>query len=64
VQKYLDSLHADCDETADTYAEQVSRRSAEIAGLKEALSILEGEAALLQRTSRRSRAQHLRVSSA
>merc|ERR1719382_2101945 len=64
VQKYLDSLHAACDETADTYAEQVSRRSAEIAGLKEALSILEGEAALLQRASRRSRAQHLRASSA
>jgi len=64
VQKYLDSLHADCDETADTYAEQVSRRSAELAGLKEALSILEGEAALLQRSSRRSRAQNLRVSSA
>jgi hypothetical protein len=53
VQKYLDSLHAGCDETTEPYEEQVRRRTAEIAGLKEALSILEGEAVLLQQQSRR-----------
>merc|ERR1719291_46673 len=53
VNKYLESLHAECDETVDSYEEQVSRRTAELAGLKQALTILEGEAALLQRGSRR-----------
>ncbi|CAK0861706.1 unnamed protein product [Prorocentrum cordatum] len=53
VNKYLESLHAECDETADTYEEQVSRRTAELAGLRQALTILEGEAALLQRAARR-----------
>jgi hypothetical protein len=53
VQKYLDSMHAGCDETTEPYEEQVRRRTAEIAGLKEALSILEGEAVLLQQQSRR-----------
>ncbi|CAK0788431.1 unnamed protein product, partial [Prorocentrum cordatum] len=43
VQKYLDSLHSGCDETTEPYEEQVRRRTSEIAGLKEALSILEGE---------------------
>jgi len=53
VEKYLAKLHEECDETAPSYEELVQRRSAEIAGLKEALTILEGEAALLQRTSKR-----------
>ncbi|CAK0840274.1 unnamed protein product, partial [Prorocentrum cordatum] len=55
VQKYLDSLHSGCDESTEPYEEQVRRRTAEIAGLKEALSILEGEAVLLQQSRRKSR---------
>merc|ERR1719401_1223404 len=52
VEKYLASLHDECDETAPTYEELVRRRTAEIAGLRQALQILEGEAALLQQLSR------------
>jgi hypothetical protein len=48
VEKYLAKLHEECDETAPTYEELVARRSSEIAGLKQALQILEGEAALIQ----------------
>merc|ERR1719272_876118 len=55
VQKYLDSMHAGCDESTEPYEEQVRRRTAELAGLKEALSILEGEAVLLQQSRRKSR---------
>jgi hypothetical protein len=51
VEKYLAKLHEECDETAPTYAELVARRSAELAGLRQALTILEGEAALLQSLS-------------
>merc|ERR1719436_2037149 len=53
VQKYLDTLHADCDESTEPYEEQVRRRTSEIAGLREALTILEGEAVLLQQNARR-----------
>jgi hypothetical protein len=56
VNKYLASLHAQCDETTDSYETQVARRTAELAGLKEALQILEGEAALVQFSARRLRA--------
>merc|ERR1719236_9213 len=44
VMEYLDSLHKQCDETHISYAEEKARREAEIAGLKEALEILEGAA--------------------
>jgi hypothetical protein len=51
VLEYLTKLDAMCIAKPDTYAERKSRREAELAGLKEALKILEGEAVLLQRTS-------------
>merc|ERR1719352_2225537 len=42
VMEYLDSLHKQCDETVTPYAVTKARRESEIAGLKEALEILEG----------------------
>merc|ERR1719296_607157 len=50
VNEYLDSLHKQCDEKVEPYAERKRRREAEIAGLKEALTILGGQA-FLQRQS-------------
>merc|ERR1719160_2265501 len=44
VMEYLASLHKQCDETTEPYAVTKARREAEIAGLKEALEILEGSA--------------------
>jgi chromosome segregation ATPase len=52
VQAVLKSLHEQCDEVATPYEELKRRREAEIAGLKQALQILEGESVLLQRGSR------------
>merc|ERR1712151_110978 len=58
VNEYLKSLAGQCITTggnmgteghnAESYEQRVARRTKEIAGLKEALTILEGEAALLQ----------------
>jgi len=52
VVEYLKQLNDQCilkrDSKNDTYAVRKSRREAELAGLKEALEILEGEAVLLQ----------------
>lgn len=47
VEQYLTKLREECDEKAMPYEEQVQRRNAEIAGLKQALETLEGEAAAL-----------------
>merc|ERR1719454_1908286 len=52
VMDYYKGIKERCIAKAETYADRVKRREAEIAGLKEALNILEGEAALLQRTSK------------
>jgi len=54
VNEYISTLHKECDEVAETYAERKARFEAEIAGLKEALTILESETALLQKSSRHS----------
>merc|ERR1719324_644949 len=51
VLKGLDKLKEMCVAKAEPYAERKARRESEIAGLKEALQILEGEAALVQLTS-------------
>merc|ERR1719291_442668 len=58
VQEYLNSLAAQCITTggnmgteghnAETYEQRVARRSSEISGLKEALSILDGAASFVQ----------------
>merc|ERR1719502_89793 len=52
VNQYYSGLQKRCIAKAETYAERTRRRSEEIAGLKEALSILEGEAVLLQQASK------------
>merc|ERR1719198_435700 len=53
VKEYYKSLQARCVAKAETYAERTARRAAEIAGLKQALEILNGEAVLIQQTSKR-----------
>merc|ERR1719486_1174763 len=52
VLKGLDKLKEMCVAKAEPYAEKKARRESEIAGLKEALQILEGEAALIQKSSK------------
>merc|ERR1719478_640252 len=53
VNEYYSGLKGRCVAKAETYAERTKRREAEIAELKEALSILDGEAVLIQQTSKR-----------
>jgi hypothetical protein len=52
VLEYYTGIKGRCIAKAESYAERTRRREEEIAGLKEALSILEGEAVLLQKTSK------------
>merc|ERR1719217_1039433 len=52
VNQGLDKLKEMCVAKAEPYAERKARRESEIAGLKNALQILEGEAVLLQKASR------------
>merc|ERR1719254_330078 len=49
VMQYLGKLDDMCVAKAEPYSERKARRESEIAGLKEALEILSGEAVLLQR---------------
>jgi hypothetical protein len=55
VMEYYGKIKERCIAKPETYESRKARREAEIAGLKEALSILEGEAALLQRRKRAGR---------
>merc|ERR1719395_528881 len=49
VLEYIEQLNKQCVAKAEPYAERKARREAEIAGLKEALEILAGEAVLVQK---------------
>merc|ERR1719223_497473 len=53
VLEYYGKLKERCIAKPETYEARKQRREAEIAGLKEALKILESETALVQRSSRR-----------
>merc|ERR1719330_878421 len=52
VNEYLSTLDRTCVETAETYSQRKARFEAEIAGLKEALRILESETVLMQKSSK------------
>merc|ERR1719355_286114 len=49
VLDYWEKIQEQCVAKAEPYEERKKRREAEIAGLKDALAILEGEAALIQK---------------
>jgi len=51
VLEYSKSVRGSCELKPETFGERKTRRQDEIAGLKEALSILEGEAVLIQKKS-------------
>merc|ERR1712176_1031063 len=53
VLDYLSKVESDCTEKAEAYATRKGRREAELAGLKEALQILESETALVQQHANR-----------
>merc|ERR1719440_798250 len=54
VNEYFAGIKERCIAKPETYEERVKRRNAEIAGLKQALEILNGEAVLLQRSTKHS----------
>merc|ERR1719199_341349 len=59
VEEYLAKLTDRCVAKPETYEERKKRRDAEIAGLKEALTVLESETAFVQRGSKK-RSRHMR----
>merc|ERR1719215_1740299 len=60
VLEYLKKIEDDCIAKAETFEERKARFEAELAGLKEALRVLEDETALLQRASKRKQLRSLR----
>jgi len=52
ILDYYKGIQGRCIAKAETYSDRTARRASEIAGLKEALSILDGEAVLLQSASK------------
>merc|ERR1719277_1263219 len=52
ITEYLGKIEEQCITKAESYSERASRREAEIAGLKQALEILESETALIQRLNK------------
>merc|ERR1719446_301653 len=59
TMEYYKGIKARCIAKPESYADRVKAREAEIAGLKEALSILDGEAVLLQRSTLRGTHTHV-----
>merc|ERR1712085_152385 len=57
VLEYLAKVEEKCIAKAETYEDGKARREAEIAGLKQALEILESETALVQSSRKRSSAR-------
>mmetsp|Transcript_76128 Transcript_76128/g.118943 ORF Transcript_76128/g.118943 Transcript_76128/m.118943 type:complete len:371 (-) Transcript_76128:33-1145(-) len=53
TNEYFSGIKARCVAKAESYADRKQHRDAEIAGLKEALEILNGEAMLLQQSTKR-----------
>merc|ERR1719231_971539 len=58
VLQYYSQIKERCVAKPETYEERKARREAEITGLKEALSILENEAAFMQRKHRGHKGRH------
>jgi len=58
VLEYSANIRGMCVAKPESYEERKGRREQEVAGLKEALSILEGEAVFLQRGSPHRRGLH------
>jgi len=61
VLEYYAKIKDECIAKPEPYEERKKRREAEIAGLKEALAILDGEAVLLQQSSSRKQTRRLRA---
>jgi len=59
VVEYSGMLNGRCIAKPESYEERKGRREAEVAGLKEALSILENEAAFMQRGKHSLRSSHI-----
>merc|ERR1719161_1996788 len=61
VLDYWEKIQAQCVEKAEPYEEKKKRREEEIAGLKEALEVLENEAALIQKGAKHSTLRGARI---